>query len=479
MNEKIYNNPLIYRYEAKKMGYIFSLEKRFKTWRRLWIALAKEQQRLGLGISEEQIQELVNHKDDINYEDALKYEKKNLHEVMSHIHAYGKQCPNAKKIIHLGATSAYVMDNTDLIQMKEALYLIKNQLVNLIYVLKEFCLEYKDKPTLGYTHYQPAQPTTVGKRASLWLQDLVYDYYDLIFRLDHLPFLGVKGATGSQASFLNLFDGDSDKVESLDLGVAQKMGFDHLISVTGQTYSRKIDYAILAVLSGLAQSSHKFSNDIRLLQNLGELQEPFRSSQVGSSAMPYKKNPIISERIASLSRYVINQTQNPAFTFANQWLERTLDDSANRRISIPESFLACYVILDLYHFIVKGLQVNSDVIQNNFDRYFSFMVTENILMQSVQLGADRQDVHDTIREYSIQFNHHVDQSIKGRSLLNSLIQNQKIPLKKDSIPKLSNPKSLTGLCSQQVEQFIQKIVNPILSNNSHSIDPLYSPNIQS
>ncbi|MDH4129879.1 MAG: adenylosuccinate lyase [Spirochaetota bacterium] len=462
MNHKQYQNPLIQRYASDAMSYIFSPEFRFRTWRKLWIALAKSQKNLGLNIEQEQIDELIAFKDNINYDIAWEHEKRTKHEVMSHIHAYGDQCPKAKGIIHLGATSAYVLDNTDIIQMKEALFIIKKQLVNLISTLKGLSILYKNQATLGFTHYQPAQPTTVGKRIALWLQDLLYDYHELIFRIKNLGFRGVKGTTGTQNSFLKLFEGDHKKVKELDMRVTKEMGFEKPIMVTGQTYSRKLDYFIMSILSSIAQSCYKFSNDIRLLQNLGEVDEPFEEDQVGSSAMPYKRNPMRSERIASLARYVINLTQNAAFTSANQWLERTLDDSANKRLSIPEAFMGVDTILTLYQNISRGLKVHKKVIEKHLEDELPFMVTEDIIMESVKRGGDRQEIHEIIRKNSIEAVKRIKELGERNPLLDLLGQNEKIPFTTAELNKFCKAEQLVGLSKTQVEDFINEEVEPIL-----------------
>lgn len=474
MTYNTYTNPLTQRYASQSMIYLFSPEYRIKTWRKLWISLAEEEKNLGLDISDNQINELKSFQENINFETAWKIEKQIKHEVMSHIHAYGEQCPNAKKIIHLGATSAYVLDNTDLIQMKEALFLIKEQLVNLIYHLKKFCIEYKDVVTLGYTHYQPAQPTTVGKRASLWLQDLVYDFEDLEFRINHIPFRGVKGTTGSQNSFLKLFEEDKQKVIALDENVTKKMGFSKRAMVTGQTYSRKIDYQILSLLSSIVQSAHKFSNDIRLLQNLGEIDEPFEEDQVGSSAMPYKRNPMRSERIASLARYVINLTQNTSFTASNQWLERTLDDSANKRLSVPEAFLGTNAVLILYQNIINGLKVHKKIINRHLEDELPFMITEDILMECVKRGKDRQEIHEILRKHSIESVKIMKEEGIANPLINKLSDNKEIPLNYQEICELLNKDRFLGLCPQQVDDFISLEVNVILENNKLLINETHS-----
>ena len=392
MNHEIYQSPLSERYASKEMQYVFSPEMKFKTWRRLWIALAETEQELGLDITDEQIAELKAAKDDINYDVAKKREKEVRHDVMSHVYAYGQQCPKAKGIIHLGATSCYVGDNTDVIIMREALYIVRKKLINVIAELKDFAMKYRNMPTLAFTHFQPAQPTTVGKRAALWLNELIMDLDDVNYIISQLKLLGSKGTTGTQASFLELFDGDHEKCKEADKRIAQKMGFEACFPVSGQTYSRKLDTRVVNVLSGIAQSAHKFSNDIRLLQHLKEIEEPFEKHQIGSSAMAYKRNPMRSERIASLSRYVMVDVLNPAITAATQWFERTLDDSANKRLSVPEAFLAIDGILDLYLNVVDGLVVYPKVIEQHLMNELPFMATENIMMDAVKAGGDRQEI---------------------------------------------------------------------------------------
>ena len=401
MNHEIYQSPLSERYASKEMQYVFSPEMKFKTWRRLWIALAETEQELGLDITDEQIAELKAAKDDINYDVAKKREKEVRHDVMSHVYAYGQQCPKAKGIIHLGATSCYVGDNTDVIIMREALYIVRKKLINVIAELKDFAMKYRNMPTLAFTHFQPAQPTTVGKRAALWLNELIMDLDDVNYIISQLKLLGSKGTTGTQASFLELFDGDHEKCKEADKRIAQKMGFEACFPVSGQTYSRKLDTRVLNVLSGIAQSAHKFSNDIRLLQHLKEIEEPFEKHQIGSSAMAYKRNPMRSERIASLSRYVMVDVLNPAITAATQWFERTLDDSANKRLSVPEAFLAIDGILDLYLNVVDGLVVYPKVIEQHLMNELPFMATENIMMDAVKAGGDRQELHEKIRQHSM------------------------------------------------------------------------------
>ena len=402
MSTDRYVSPLSERYASKEMQYIFSQDMKFRTWRRLWIALAETEKELGLNITQEQIDELKAHKDDINYDVARERERQVRHDVMSHADAYGVQCPKAKGIIHLGATSCYVGDNTDIIVMAEALKLVQKKLVNVIAELSKFADKYKDQPTLAFTHFQPAQPTTVGKRATLWTQEFMMDLEDLEYVLGSLKLLGSKGTTGTQASFLELFDGDQETIDKIDPMIAQKMGFKQCYPVSGQTYSRKVDTRVLNILAGIAASAHKMSNDIRLLQHLKEVEEPFEKSQIGSSAMAYKRNPMRSERIASLSRYVMIDALNPAITSATQWFERTLDDSANKRLSIPEGFLAIDGILDLCLNVVDGLVVYPKVIEKHMMAELPFMATENIMMDAVKAGGDRQELHERIRELSME-----------------------------------------------------------------------------
>ena len=397
----LYTSPLNSRYASKEMSFIFSDDMKFTTWRKLWVALAECEKELGLNITDEQIAELKAHINDINYDDAQKREKEVRHDVMSHVYAYGLQCPKAKGIIHLGATSCYVGDNTDVIIMKEALLLIKKKIVTVLHRLKKFAEKYKDMPTLGFTHFQPAQLTTVGKRATLWMQDLVMDIENIDFVIEHLKLRGVKGTTGTQASFMNLFEGDEEKVRALDKMVAEKMGFKKCFGVTGQTYPRKLDSIVLNTLSEVAQSAYKFSNDLRLLQNMKEVEEPFEAHQIGSSAMAYKRNPMRSERMGALARYVIVDSLNPAITASTQWFERTLDDSANKRISVAEAFLALDGVLNLYINIAENMVVYDKVIAAHVNRELPFMATENIMMESVKRGGDRQELHERIREHSM------------------------------------------------------------------------------
>lgn len=473
-----YQSPFLERYSSKEMLYIFSKEFRIRTWRKLWVALAQEQKNLGLPIQEKQIQQMLQYQDQVNYEEAQKEEKKVKHEVMSHILAYGMQCPDAKKIIHLGATSAYVLDNTELIQIKEGLKLVQKQLVQLIQSLSQFCIQYKNLATLSYTHFQRAQPTTVGKRASLWLQDLIYDYRDLKFQLDSIPFLGVKGATGTQNAFLKLFDGDTKKVLELDEKITERMGFSVRAKVTGQIYTRKIDYRCISILSGIAQSSHKFSNDLRLLQNLGELAEPFGKEQIGSSAMVYKQNPILAERITGISRYVINLCQNTAFTAASQWLERTIDDSANKRLSIPQGFLATDAILRLYQHIISNIQVHKKVIEKHLKQDIPFMITEDLLMEGVQKGLDRQELHQKLRDHSVEAHRYLREDGEENPLIHRITNDPNIPFSAEEIKDLINKTHFTGLASLQVEKFVQEEVQPILKQEKELLEVSHSDPIE-
>ena len=464
-----YISPLSERYAGSKMQYIFSAEKKFKTWRRLWIALAKSEKKLGLDISDEQIAELEAFKDDINYEEAKEREKIVRHDVMSHVYAYGLQCPKAKKIIHLGATSCYVGDNTDLILMREALELVRVKLVNVMEKLSKFALEYKDLPTLAFTHFQPAQPTTVGKRAVLWLNELLLDYEDLNYTIDNIKLLGCKGTTGTQASFVELFAGDEEKIKALDKMIAAEMGFDKIYPVSGQTYSRKIDSKVLSVLAGIAQSAHKFSNDIRLLQHLKEIEEPFEKNQIGSSAMAYKRNPMRSERIASLANYVMSDLMNPMLVASTQWFERTLDDSANKRLSIPEGFLSIDGILDLYLNVVDGLVVYPKVIEKRLLSELPFMATENILMEAVKHGGDRQELHERIRELSMEAGKRVKVEGKDNNLLELIAADPVFNLSEDKLKEAMNPKLYVGRSSEQVVEFIDEYISPILEKFSSDL----------
>lgn len=464
MNDK-YQSPLSERYASKEMQYIFSPDMKFKTWRKLWIALAEVEKELGLSITQEQIDELKEHAEDINYDVAKEREKLVRHDVMSHVYAYGQQCPNAKGIIHLGATSCYVGDNTDIIIMTEALKLVKKKLVNVIAELSKFALEYKDLPTLGFTHFQPAQPTTVGKRATLWIHELVMDLEDLDYVAGSIRLLGSKGTTGTQASFLELFDGDMDKVRKLDPMIAEKLGYPGCYPVSGQTYSRKVDSRVLNILAGIAQSAHKFSNDIRLLQHLKEIEEPFEKSQIGSSAMAYKRNPMRSERIASLSNYVMSDVMNPMLVASTQWFERTLDDSANKRLSIPEGFLAIDGILDLYLNVVDGLVVYPKVIEKHMMAELPFMATENIMMDAVKAGGDRQELHERIRELSMEAGRNVKENGMDNNLLELIAADPAFNLSLDELKQNMDPKKYVGCAPAQVEIYLDEVIRPLLSAN--------------
>lgn len=464
-----YVSPINSRYASKEMKYLFSPDKKFSTWRRLWIALAESERELGLDIPEEAIEEMRAHISDINYEDAEAKEKEIRHDVMSHIYAYGLQCPKAKPIIHLGATSCYVGDNTDIIVMTEALRLIHKRLINVISVLSEFAERYSALPTLAFTHFQPAQPTTVGKRASLWLQDLVMDLETVEEQLKKAKLLGSKGTTGTQASFLELFAGDHEKCKALDRKIAEKMGFDGCFAVSGQTYPRKLDYQMLSVLSGIAQSAYKFSNDIRLLQHLKQVEEPFEKNQVGSSAMAYKRNPMRSERISSLARYVIVDALNPAITASTQWFERTLDDSANKRISVPEAFLAVDAILCLYKNVADGLVVYPKVINRQFMQEIPFMATENIMMDAVKRGGDRQELHEKIRRYSMQAARRVKEDGEENNLPGLIAGDSAFGITEDEIYELLKPEKFVGRSREQTEEFLDGTVKPILAKHKDEI----------
>ena len=460
-----YSSPLSERYASKEMQYIFSQDKKFRTWRRLWIALAEVEKQLGLSITKQQIDEMKEHQDDINYDVAKAREKEVRHDVMSHVYAFGVQCPNAKGIIHLGATSCYVGDNTDIIIMKEALVLVRTKLINVINELSKFADKYKDQPTLGFTHFQPAQPTTVGKRATLWLQDFTMDLEDLDYTLDNLKLLGSKGTTGTQASFLELFDGDLSKVDKLDPMIAEKMGFKKCMAVSGQTYSRKVDMKVINVLAGIAASASKMASDIRMLQHLKEIEEPFEKSQIGSSAMAYKRNPMRSERICSLARYVMVDTLNPAITDVSQWFERTLDDSANKRLSIPEGFLATDGILDLCLNVVDGLVVYPKVIAKHMMAELPFMATENIMMDAVKAGGDRQELHERIRELSMKAGKTVKEEGKDNNLLELIAADPAFHLTIEQLQANMDPKLYTGCSAHQVEKFLNDEIKPILKAN--------------
>ena len=465
MSHDRYVSPLSERYASSEMQYIFSPDMKFRTWRKLWIALAETEKELGLPITEEQIEELKAHADDINYEVAKEREKIVRHDVMSHVYAYGQQCPKAKGIIHLGATSCYVGDNTDMIIMSEALKLVRTKLINVIAELADFAKSNKDLPTLAFTHFQPAQPTTVGKRATLWMQEFLMDLEDLEYVLGSLKLLGSKGTTGTQASFLELFDGDQETIDKIDPMIAKKMGFKECYPVSGQTYSRKVDTRVLNVLAGIAASAHKFSNDIRLLQHLKEVEEPFEKTQIGSSAMAYKRNPMRSERIASLSRYVMIDALNPAITSATQWFERTLDDSANKRLSIPEGFLAIDGILDLCLNVVDGLVVYPKVIEKRLMSELPFMATENIMMDAVKAGGDRQELHETIRELSMEAGRNVKEKGLDNNLLELIAADPAFGLSIEELKETMDPSKYTGRAAYQVDHFLAEVVAPVLEKN--------------
>lgn len=461
----LYNTPLNSRYASKEMSYLFSDEMKFVTWRKLWVALAESEKELGLNITEEQVKELKENIYNVNYEDAELKEKEIRHDVMSHVYAYGLQCPKAKGIIHLGATSCYVGDNTDLIVMREALMIVKKKIINVINALSKFALEYKALPTLGFTHLQPAQLTTVGKRATLWIQELLLDLENFDFVINKMRFRGVKGTTGTQASFMTLFNNDEEKVIKLDKMVAEKFGFVESFPVTGQTYTRKLDSIILNTLSEIAQSSYKFSNDLRLLQSMKEIEEPFEKNQIGSSAMAYKRNPMRSERIGALARFVIVDSLNPAITASTQWFERTLDDSANKRIAISEAFLALDGVLNLYLNVAENLVVYDKVISSHVERELPFMATENILMEAVKKGGDRQELHERIRVHSMEAARKVKEFGEENDLIHRIIADDSFGLSKEEILNVIDPSNFIGRAPGQVDYFINNYVNPILEEN--------------
>ncbi len=465
MSTDRYESPLSARYASREMQYIFSPDMKFRTWRKLWIALAETERELGLDITQEQIEELKAHQDDINYEEARAREKVVRHDVMSHVYAYGLQCPKAKPIIHLGATSCYVGDNTDIIVMNEGLKLIRRKLVNVIANLADFAERYKDLPTLAFTHFQPAQPTTVGKRATLWINEFVMDLEDLEYVMSTLKLLGSKGTTGTQASFLELFDGDQEKIDRIDPMIAEKMGFKECYPVSGQTYSRKVDTRVCNVLAGIAASAHKMSNDIRLLQHLKEVEEPFEKTQIGSSAMAYKRNPMRSERIASLARYVMVDALNPAITSAVQWFERTLDDSANKRLSIAEGFLATDGILDLCMNVTDGLKVYPKVIEKRLRSELPFMATENIMMDAVKAGGDRQELHEKIRTLSMEAGRNVKEEGKENNLLELIAADPAFNLSLDKLQEAMEPSRYIGRSPVQVEHYLREVVTPLLESH--------------
>ncbi|WP_080066023.1 adenylosuccinate lyase [Ruminiclostridium hungatei] len=461
--KNVYESPFNARYASSEMQQIFSPDMKFRTWRKLWIALAEAEKELGLNITDAQIQQLKNMKDDINYEAAEQYEKQFRHDVMSHVHAYGEQCPDAKAIIHLGATSCYVGDNTDIIVMTEALKLVKSKMLVLIKKLSDFAMEYKDMPTLGFTHYQPAQLVTVGKRATLWIQELLMDMEDLEHTINNMKLLGSKGTTGTQASFLNLFDGDHEKVKKLEQLIADKMGYRTVFAVSGQTYPRKLDSRVLNVLSGIAQSAYKFSNDMRLLQSMKEMEEPFEEKQIGSSAMAYKRNPMRCERISSLARYVIVDALNPAITASTQWFERTLDDSANKRISVPEAFLAIDAILNIYINVSSGFVVYPKVINKHVMDELPFMATENIMMEAVKHGGDRQELHEQIRKHSMDAGKRVKVDGESNDLIERIAADPLFGMSLEAIQSVLDPKNYIGRSPEQVVEFVENEVKPVLA----------------
>ena len=473
MSTDRYQSPLSERYASKEMQFVFSPDMKFRTWRKLWIALAETERELGLNITEEQIEEMKAHADCINYDVARAREKVVRHDVMAHVYAFGQQCPKAKGIIHLGATSCYVGDNTDIIVMAEALKIVKKKLVNVIAELAKFADEYKALPTLAFTHFQPAQPTTVGKRATLWMQEFLMDLEDLEYVAGSLKLLGSKGTTGTQASFLELFDGDQDTIDKIDPMIAQKMGFKACYPVSGQTYSRKVDTRVLNVLAGIAASAHKFSNDIRLLQHLKEVEEPFEKSQIGSSAMAYKRNPMRSERIASLSRYVMADALNPAITSATQWFERTLDDSANKRISVAEAFLAADAILNIMINVTSGMIVYPKIVRKRVMAELPFMATENIMMDAVKKGGDRQALHEKIRQYSMEAGKKVKEEGLENDLCERILADPMFMITKEEMDAIMAPENFTGRSAQQVEEFVSELVQPILEANKDILNETF------
>ena len=465
MSHDRYISPFEARYASKEMQYIFSEDNKFKTWRRLWIALAKAEKAQGLNITQEQIDELEKYKDDINYDVAVAREKECRHDVMSHVYAYGVQCPGAKGIIHLGATSCYVGDNTDILVMKEALEVVRRKLLNVMALLAKFAREYKDMPALAYTHLQPAQLTTVGKRATLWLHELYLDYEELCRRMESLALLGSKGTTGTQASFVELFEGDGAKIKAVEQAIAEEMGLPRVVPVSGQTYSRKVDYNVLSTLSGIAQSAMKFGNDLRLLANFKEMEEPFEKNQIGSSAMPYKRNPMRCERICALARYVMVDVLNPAFTAGTQWFERTLDDSANKRVAVAEAFLATDAILNILINVCDGLVVYPKVVRARIMAELPFMASENIMMSAVKKGGDRQELHEKIRVYAQQAAKVVKEEGGKNDLIERICADESFGLNAEEIEAILRPEDFTGRSAEQVEEFLTDIIEPILKEN--------------
>ena len=469
-NKAVYESPLSSRYASDEMQYIFSPDKKFSTWRRLWVALARAEMELGLPVTQEQIDEMEAHLTDIDYDSAAQWERKLRHDVMAHIHAWGEQCPKAMPIIHLGATSCYVGDNTDVILMREALELVRDKLVRVLHALSVFANQYKALPTLGFTHFQPAQLVTVGKRATLWMNELLMDLEEVEHRIDSLKLLGSKGTTGTQASFLELFEGDHEKVKELERKIAREMGFDAVTPVSGQTYSRKMDYAVVSTLSGIAQSASKFATDMRLLCHLKEVEEPFEKNQIGSSAMPYKRNPMRCERICSLARYVMVDALNPSVTAATQWFERTLDDSANKRISVPEAFLAVDAILNIYRNVASGLVVHPKVIEKHVLEELPFMASENIMMDAVKRGGNRQDLHERIRVLSQE----AGRNVKDRGLPNNLIdliaEDPMFGMSREDLTVHLEPARYIGRCPEQVDEFLTEYVQPVLERYASALE---------
>jgi adenylosuccinate lyase len=462
MSKNKYESPLASRYASDEMLYVFSPDKKFSTWRRLWIALARAEMKLGLNVTQAQINEMEAHITDIDYDLAASYEKELRHDVMAHVHTFGAVCPKAMPIIHLGATSCYVGDNTDVILMREALVLVRNELVRVLANLAKFADQYKDTPTLGYTHYQAAQMVTVGKRATLWMNDLLMDLSEVEYRIDNLKLLGSKGTTGTQASFLELFDGDHEKCKQLEKMIAEEMGFSGVVPVSGQTYSRKVDAAVLSTLSGIAQSATKFATDMRLLAHMKEIEEPFEKKQIGSSAMPYKRNPMRCERICALSRYVISDVTNGSMTAATQWFERTLDDSANKRLSIPEAFLAVDSILGIYENVTAGLVVHEKVIEKHIQEELPFMASENIMMDAVKRGGNRQELHERIRQHSLEAGHQVKDLGKPNNLIDLIAADPMFGMSRQELTAHLDPKNYIGRCPQQVTEFLKNDVQPVL-----------------
>jgi len=472
-----YESPFCSRYASKEMQYIFSADKKFTTWRKLWVALARAEMKLGLPVTEKQVEQLEKNIENIDYEVAQKREKECRHDVMSHVFAYGEVCPNAKGIIHLGATSCYVGDNTDLIIMRDALQIVKRKLINVISQLSKFATEYKSMPALAYTHLQPAQLTTVGKRATLWINEFLMDLEELEYRLTNIPFLGSKGTTGTQASFVELFEGNSEKIKNLEKMIAEEMGFENVIPVSGQTYSRKIDSQILSTLSGIAQSASKFSNDMRILQSFKEMEEPFEKGQIGSSAMAYKRNPMRCERITSIARYAMIDSLNPAFTAGTQWFERTLDDSANKRISVAESFLAIDSILNIMINVTSGLVVYPKIVHNRIMNELPFMATENIMMDAVKKGGDRQALHEKIREYSMEAGKRVKQEGLDNNLCELILKDPDFGITQEEMNSILNPVNFIGRSSEQVDEFISEHINPILEKNKNILNEKVEINV--